>query len=312
VSLGEAYAYAYERTVADTAESAAGAQHPTFSFDLAGNGDLVLTDFADRKEGLRLPASAPAGTYFLVSPNGFVVAELAKTEGIESLVALAPGRYFVKRRLVDHLRVGEVTVLAGQLAVLDEPGLKNVRFADDPVKGVERNLIYGRHWSAGVTGSYQLVFDAPVARGGYFPSAPVLGIDTTFHNAFGRGFGVGLDGLYGFAGGRFRSGVIDVDFKYSELSVGGTVLYEWPEGIWVPSLGVRLGLNVMTREFPGSGLPSQNYQTFSPGLVAGLKLRLSKRFGVQVRGRLHYLLYNIDETRNFGYLELATVLAYEF
>ncbi len=43
VTLFEAYAYAYDRTVADTAESAAGAQHPTFSYDLAGNGDLVLT-----------------------------------------------------------------------------------------------------------------------------------------------------------------------------------------------------------------------------------------------------------------------------
>ncbi len=52
VTLFEAYAYAYDRTVADTAESAAGAQHPTFSYDLAGNGDLVLTDVATRHEGI--------------------------------------------------------------------------------------------------------------------------------------------------------------------------------------------------------------------------------------------------------------------
>src|SRR3954453_5217072 len=89
VTLFEAYAYAYDRTVADTAESAAGAQHPTFSYDLAGNGDLVLTDVAERKEGLRFPADAPPGTYFLVSPSGFVVAELAKQPGAERLIALA-------------------------------------------------------------------------------------------------------------------------------------------------------------------------------------------------------------------------------
>jgi hypothetical protein len=312
VSLGEAYAYAYERTVADTAESAAGAQHPTFSFDLAGNGDLVLTDFAERKEGLKFPASAPAGTYFLVSPNGFVVAELAKQNGVERLIALAPGKYIVKRRLADHLRVGEVTVAAGQLAVLDEPSLKNTRFADDPVKGVERVLIYNRHWSFGVTGSWQQVFDAPVSRGGYFPSAPVLGLDGTFHNAFGRGFGVAIDGLYGFANGTLKSGLVSAKFNYTLFSVGATGLYEWPEGWWVPYVGIRLGLNIMARDFPGSGLPSQGYQTFSPGVVAGMKFRISKSFGIQVRGRLHYLLYNVDETRNFGYLELATVVTYEF
>ncbi|MBS1150750.1 MAG: peptidase caspase catalytic subunit p20 [Myxococcaceae bacterium] len=312
VSLGEAYAYAYERTVADTVESAAGAQHPTFSFDLAGNGDLVLTDFAERKEGLRFPASSPAGTYFLVDPKGFVVAELSKVLGVERLVALAPGRYFVKRRLPDRLRVGEVSVSAGQLAVLEESDLKDVAFADDPVKGVERNLVYGRHWSIGASGSYQYVFDAPLSRGGYFPSSPVIGIDTTFHNAFGKGFGVGIDGVYGFANGTLNTGVFSTPYRYSLLSVGSTVLYEWPDGRWVPYLGVRLGLNIMGREFPGTGLPAQNYQTFSPGAVAGIKLRLSKRFSISVRGRLHYLLYNVDQVRNFGYLELASVLNYEF
>ncbi len=312
VSLGEAYAYAYEKTVADTAESAAGAQHPTFSFDLAGNGDLVLTDFADRKEGLKFPAEAPAGTYFLVDPKGFVVAELSKVLGTERLVALAPGRYFVKRRLADRLRIGEVSVAAGQLVVLDEPSLKNVAFADDPVKGVERNQLYQRHWSIGATGSYQYVFDAPLSQGGYFPSSPVLGIDSTFHNAFGKGFGVGIDGLYGFSNGILNTGALSVPYRYTLLSVGSTVIYEWPDGRWVPYLGIRLGLNIMGREFPGAGLPAQNFQTFSPGAVVGLKLRISKSFSISVRGRLHYLLYNVDAVRNFGYFEMASVLNYEF
>ena len=63
VSLAEAYAYAYARTVADTAESAAGAQHPTFSYELAGNGDVVLTDVKSRTEGpLSRRAPPPART----------------------------------------------------------------------------------------------------------------------------------------------------------------------------------------------------------------------------------------------------------
>ncbi|HVE87139.1 MAG TPA: caspase family protein, partial [Myxococcales bacterium] len=107
VSLSEAYAYAYDRTVADTAESAAGAQHPTFSYDLAGNGDLVLTELSNRPEGLRFPAAAPQGVYYLVDGRGRVVAEVFKEAGAERKIVLSPGRYRVKRRLDDRLRVGD-------------------------------------------------------------------------------------------------------------------------------------------------------------------------------------------------------------
>src|SRR5207244_8886119 len=92
VTLFEAYAYAYDRTVADTAETAAGAQHPTFSYDLAGNGDLVLTDVAARREGVYLPREAPGGVYYLVDRHGFVAAEIVKAES-DRRIALAPGRY---------------------------------------------------------------------------------------------------------------------------------------------------------------------------------------------------------------------------
>ena len=95
VTLFEAYAYAYDRTVADTAESAAGAQHPTFSYDLAGNGDLVLTDVAVRHEGVYIPREAPSGVYFLVDGKGFVAAEISKTEGVDRRLALSPGHYRV-------------------------------------------------------------------------------------------------------------------------------------------------------------------------------------------------------------------------
>ncbi len=91
VSLSEAYAWAYERTVASTADSAAGAQHPTFSFDLAGNGDVVLTDVTQRQEGLRIPAGAPRGPCFVVDHRGVVVAELQVADG-ERRIGLASGR----------------------------------------------------------------------------------------------------------------------------------------------------------------------------------------------------------------------------
>jgi hypothetical protein len=313
VSLAEAYAYAYERTVADTADTAAGPQHPTFSFDLAGNGDLVLTDVVERREGVLIAAHAPAGQWFLVDPRGFVVAEIAKAEGVERLVALAPGRYWVRRRLADHLRVGQITVATGEIAQVDDRALKNADFSADPVKGAYQTLVYSRHWGVGITGGYQIVFEKAPEVGGYFPSAPMFGLDLTLHNAFGRGWGAAIDGQFGWAQGQQLLGNSDlVPLRYSDFVIGATVMHEWPDNWWVPSVGLRVALNLMNRDFPGTGLPSQSFQTFVPGLVLGMKVRVTKSWSVLARTRLNLLLYTVDHTRGVASLELAGLLNYEF
>ncbi len=313
VSLGEAYAYAYERTVADTADSAAGPQHPTFSFDLAGNGDLVLTDVIERREGVKIPAGAPAGAWFLVDQRGFVVAEIAKTEGVERLVALAPGKYWIKRRLPDHLMIGEISVAAGEITVVKPSDMKSADFSDDPVKGAYQTMTYTRHWGIGVNGGYNLVFDKPLEAGGYFPSAPMFGLDVTFHNAFGRGWTFAMDGAFGFAQGNLLIGGSEqLPYRYSALVLGLTGLKEWPEGWWVPFVGIRLALNIMSRNFPGAGLPDQGYSIFVPGLVLGMKIRMSKRWSFIARTRVNYLLYTIDSTRSLGSAEFAGLINYEF
>lgn len=314
VSLGEAYAYAYERTVASTADSAAGPQHPTFSFDLAGNGDLVLTDVQLRREGVLLPVSAPAGTYFLIDRRGVVVAEVVKGDSART-IALAPGQYTVKRRLADHLRVGDLRVEEGQLSTLDEASLKDTKFSDDPVKGTGLSTTYSRHWSISASGQYQAIFDAPTASGGLFPSAPLVGGEATVHNFFGRGFAWSFDGQYGWASGlvatpRLGSGVA---YRYSLITAGTSILYEWnQDGGWVPFVGARLGLSLMNREFDDTTFAKQGFTTMSPGVVAGLKYRIGRNFGVVARGRVHYLLYNVDETRSLGFAELGLMLNYEF
>ena len=121
--------------MADTAESAAGAQHPTFSYDLKGNADLVLTDFASRSEGIYVPAVAPAGIYYIVDGNGFIAAEIQKPVGGDRQIALPAGRYHVRRRLADRLRIGEIQIVAGQLTALDESRLRDAPFSDDPGQG---------------------------------------------------------------------------------------------------------------------------------------------------------------------------------
>jgi hypothetical protein len=309
VTLFEAYAYAYERTVADTAETAAGPQHPTFSYDLAGNGDLVLTDVAARREGIYLPREAPGGVYYLVDRQGFVAAEIVKNEA-DRRVALPPGRYRVKRRLADRLRVGEVEVSSGQMITLEEGRLRDAPFSDDPVKGAMRVDV--SRWSVGVGGGFQAVFDAPT-RESLFPPTGLLGVELQLRDFFRRDWVWGLDGAVGAASGAvpLSSTGGAAGFKFTELSLASSLVVEWPHRRLTPFVGGRLALLLMSRRFDEDAFPSQYFSTLSPGIVGGVTLRLSRGFGLVARGRVHYLLYNVDENRSLGFWELQTAVSYD-
>jgi len=306
VTLFEAYAYAYDRTVADTAESAAGAQHPTFSYDLAGNGDLVLTDVAVRHEGVYIPREAPSGVYYLVDGKGFVAAEISKADGADRRVALSPGRYRVKRRLPDRLRVGEIDVLQGQMVALAEARLRDAPFSDDPVKGVGRVDLTSR-WSLGAGATYQSVFAAP-SGASLFPPTGLLAVDLSLRNFLRRDWVWSLDIAAGSTDGVVTS--VGASFKFSEVSLGSSLLVEWP-GRVTPFVGGRLAMLVMGRRFTDDIYPAQFFSTLSPGVVGGAAIRLWQHTSLVTRGRLHYLLYNVDQDRSLGYWELAALVSYD-
>lgn len=313
VSLAEAYAYAYARTVADTSESAAGAQHPTFSYDLSGNGDLVLTDVKARTEGVLFPAQAPAGVYYLVDARGFVAAEVYKEPLVERRLAVPPGTYRVKRRLPDRLRVGELTVAAGGVVALDEARLKDAPFSDDPVKGgitLSREL--PTRYSLALAGNYQAFLDART-RSSLFPPAPMLGAELALRNFFRRDWAWGFDLGLGSANGAVTVFGSTVPFRFSELTLGSSLQAEWPSGNVVPFIGARLALLILGRQFPDGSARPQSFATWSPGLVAGVRYRLTDNLGLMARGRLHYVLYNVDveETRSLGYWELGGLITYD-
>lgn len=314
VTLSEAYAYAYARTLADTAASAAGAQHPTFSYDLKGNGDLVLTEIGGR-EALRVPAQAPAGVYYLVR-QGVVAAEVLKAVGEPRTIALRPGRYHVKRRLANRLRVGQVQIAAGQVTMLDESQLRDAPFSDDPVKGVNREM--RSRWSLGVTAGYQAFFDEPT-RDNLFPPTGLIGAELQVRDFFRRGWVAGMDFAVGSTQATLnRFGDVALPFTFSEVVIGGSLFTEWTffDGRLIPFLGGRVAFVFLTRTFEPTdrrtAFPSQFFSTFSPGLIAGLQYRFSADVSGVARTRVHYLLYNIDENRSLGYWELATALSYEF
>src|SRR5437868_15363159 len=56
VTLAEAFRYTASRTVANTASTESGPQHPTYEFRMAGRGGLILADLRRADASIRLPA----------------------------------------------------------------------------------------------------------------------------------------------------------------------------------------------------------------------------------------------------------------
>ena len=92
VTLGEAYQYAFGRTVSATADTVIGPQHPLYDYRLTGRGDLVLTRIAPGRR-----AGDPGGfDRLLLFDRGRqeVVAELGA--GGARRLATRPGTYEVR------------------------------------------------------------------------------------------------------------------------------------------------------------------------------------------------------------------------
>ena len=129
VSVEEAYRFAYDRTLRASSRSLIGTQHPTYHYDIRGQGSLALT-FPFRSSQ-RAQLRFPPGLGFLIlrdGPEGAVVAEIGVADHLRRL-SLKPGRYFVRGRGRDHLLEGTVTAAPGQAIVVREEDLDRVAYA---------------------------------------------------------------------------------------------------------------------------------------------------------------------------------------
>jgi hypothetical protein len=95
VSLDEAYRYAYQNTLSDTARTRVGSQHATLETELKGHGNVPLTYTIDADAQLWLPETVEGRIVIQQQPRGTVVAELSKTRGGSLSLALPHGAYEV-------------------------------------------------------------------------------------------------------------------------------------------------------------------------------------------------------------------------
>ncbi len=97
VTLEEAYAWAWARTVEATFASRGGVQRPSFSVDLRGAGQLVMAELLKNTSRLELQVQTPGRWLVVAKATGEVFADVDKGEGALSL-ALPQGAYRVQLR----------------------------------------------------------------------------------------------------------------------------------------------------------------------------------------------------------------------
>ncbi len=130
VTLDEAYRYAYQTTLRSSSRTLAGTQHPTFQYEVRGQGDVVLATLA-AKAATRAWLELPEGRSWLLfqgSEEGPVVGEVAARDRSRRL-SLRAGRYFVRGRGPDVLLEGSFDAQAGSTLLLDEARLKLTAYA---------------------------------------------------------------------------------------------------------------------------------------------------------------------------------------
>jgi hypothetical protein len=299
VTLGEAYAYAYARTVGSTASSEGGVQHPVFLYDLGGAGDVVLSDLAPISGGIALAAPAE-GLYVVLDRSGRAVAEVAKTAGAERRVALPAGRYHVKKRLADEsgLLVARLDVDRATVP-LDDARMDRVPLDRDPQKGWRGKRV------AMLAGAGGQLFFSKAARDGLFPPATLLGLELSVRDDLGHGIAWGLDLAFGGGSGHVKIPDGDpIPVTFGEVAGGVGLWKDFRFGPLTLSGGGRVAFTYLARSFPDrENLPSQYFFTVTPGLTGAASWRFTRRLSAVARVRVSYLFYNVDENRSLGFTE---------
>jgi hypothetical protein len=135
VVLEEAYQYAYDHTLRASSRTLAGTQHPTFRYDLRGQGQIVLTRVVAQRRAI---VHLPEGRSYLLfrdGADGPVVAEVGQGDAVRRLSVKA-GRYFVRGRAQRYLLEGTVSLAGDSERLIADADLSRIDYARFVRKGV--------------------------------------------------------------------------------------------------------------------------------------------------------------------------------
>ena len=309
VTLDEVYTYAYARTVASTANTRSGVQHPTYAFDLSGSGDIVLARFGTDDVVMTFPKEL-SGSFFVIDERReLFVAEIEKKAGAISQLALPPGRYVIKKRLDTHLLMQRLGHRDKGQIVINEAEMEIVSFEDDYAKGtpiLTADIDDGIGYSFSFGMGAQYVFDDPSA-GALFPPLAFVSFEGRVTNVFSEHLILAMDLGFGT-----RQHTIDLQdelgasylVQYTQLQLGSAGMFGFTLGPVLLSAGPRVALLYVRADYLDSNAPvtNQYFLTATPGMVALVGVSFWSFFHVEAQARANYLLYSL-ENRNLGYVE---------
>jgi hypothetical protein len=135
VTLSEAYQYAYNHTLATTAQTTIGEQHATLETNLRGKDDIALTQPSAANAHLRIPAAFEGRVLLQSLPSWSVFAELDKARGETTLLAIPEGSYAASLRSDGQRLVCSLPLRDGQETALDISRCTVVNAAQTGAKG---------------------------------------------------------------------------------------------------------------------------------------------------------------------------------
>ncbi|MDX2022805.1 MAG: caspase family protein [Deltaproteobacteria bacterium] len=269
IGLSEAYTYTSERTVASTAGSGAGIQHPTYNYELKGRADLTLAAPIDTENASHLRLQRPGRfVIFLGGKDGAVVAEASVTSQPKNLW-VEPGRYFVQIREADEIREGHVEAKAGVTVNLTGQGFTRVRNAQLLRKGSGPSRVYGLGLYGGWT--------RPLLDYGWGP-----GVKATFSIDLRT---VTFDVLGGYNQGTAAEPTgAQTTLRESALRMGARKVFDF--GRVSASAGLRLGLGWVHQEFHAAGEQSRARWVPMAAMVARADVMLAESCFASIESEL--------------------------
>ncbi|MDI1451598.1 caspase family protein [Polyangium sp. 6x1] len=239
VELEEAYDHAYDNTLRASSRTLAGTQHPTFRYELRGQGKVLLTSLPAGASG-RATLELPAGRSYLLfggSNAGPVVAEVSARD-VARKISLKPGTYFVRGRDKDYLLEGSITLNAGQAITLRDDALTQVAYARLVRKGQARaGAVHG-------------------PQAGYRLRTPFWKGASSCHGIF-AGYAIETEHLsvtprLGACRGSFTNDVLSANTDELDLSV--RLAHAWDFPIVSLDLGISAGAALLYESFVTRGV----------------------------------------------------------
>ncbi|MFT7625788.1 MAG: hypothetical protein ACI9WU_004979 [Myxococcota bacterium] len=237
VSLTEAYRYAHDQTVRTTSSSRF-IQHPTYSFQLRGKQELIVTRLAGGA-GLGAVQLGAAGSYLILEDEGAgpIVAELTAREP-GALVRLTPGRYLIRKR-------GRHSVSEAVVAVRRSHTARIGSMRQQPYgRTVRKGLASESGPAIGVTAGGEV--SGPMLPGLSIGSFGTIGVQLDF-----RALTVNARMRYGRAGASNNTVTLTQDSLGVDL--GAIHVFDIPYTPIGLGLGVRLGGDYVWQTFEAAG-----------------------------------------------------------